>query len=134
MSEQKNWQEFNPFNSWKQFQDEWMAKFSKTAGDFVASEHFSKMLGKYLDVYLETSKPLRKHFHSFMEKSLQQMSMPTRNDFVSIAERVTNLEVRLDDLDAKSDEILSKLAVVEALLKPQPESEAQAKTEVEDNG
>ncbi len=31
--------------------------------------------------------------------------MPSRADVVSIAERMTNIEMRLDDLDAKLDDI-----------------------------
>ncbi len=31
--------------------------------------------------------------------------MPSRADFVGLAERVTNVEIRLDDMDAKLDRI-----------------------------
>jgi len=37
-------------------------------------------------------------------QALQQSNMPTRSDVVSLAERLTNIERRLDDLDAKLDE------------------------------
>jgi len=36
---------------------------------------------------------------------LEQLSMPSRADFVSLAERATNIEMRLDDMDAKLDRI-----------------------------
>ena len=40
-----------------------------------------------------------------MLKTLEQLAMPSRADVVSIAERMTNIEMRLDDLDAKLDNI-----------------------------
>ena len=42
-------------------------------------------------------------------QALQQLSMPTREDFVSLSERMTNLEMRLDDMDAKLDRIERRL-------------------------
>ena len=40
-----------------------------------------------------------------MLKTLEQLAMPSRADIVSIAERMTNIEMRLDDMDAKLDEM-----------------------------
>jgi len=40
---------------------------------------------------------------------LEQLSMPSRADFVSLADRVTNIEMRLDDMDAKLDRIVKLL-------------------------
>jgi hypothetical protein len=44
-----------------------------------------------------------------MEQSLQQMSLPTRKDVLGLAGRLTNLEMRLDDMEAKLDEVLDLL-------------------------
>jgi hypothetical protein len=49
-----------------------------------------------------------------MLKTLEQLSMPSRADIVSIAERMTNIEMRLDDLDTKLDgmqELVAKAVV-----------------------
>jgi len=40
-----------------------------------------------------------------MVQAFQQMGLPTRADFESLAERMTNLEMRLDDIDAKLDRL-----------------------------
>jgi len=40
-----------------------------------------------------------------MLQALQQLSMPSRADFVGLADRLTNIEMRLDDMDAKLDRI-----------------------------
>jgi polyhydroxyalkanoate synthesis regulator phasin len=44
-----------------------------------------------------------------MEQYLQQMSLPTQSEVVSLAERLTTIEMRLDDMDEKLDEILDQL-------------------------
>ena len=36
-----------------------------------------------------------------MEQVLTQLNMPTRNDVTRLAERLTNIEMRLDDMEAK---------------------------------
>jgi hypothetical protein len=48
---------------------------------------------------------MRRQMSELMEQSLQQMSLPTRKDILSIAQRLTNLEIRLDDMEAKLDEV-----------------------------
>jgi hypothetical protein len=40
-----------------------------------------------------------------MLQVLQQLSMPSRQDFIALADRFANLEMRLDDMDAKLDRI-----------------------------
>jgi hypothetical protein len=40
-----------------------------------------------------------------MLRVLEQLSMPSRADFISLAARATNIEMRLDDMDAKLDRI-----------------------------
>ena len=39
-----------------------------------------------------------------MTQVLTQLNMPTRTDVTSVAERLTHIEMRLDDLEAKLDE------------------------------
>jgi hypothetical protein len=58
-----------------------------------------------LDTYLTASTPFREALEKAMVRTLEQLAMPTRADVVSIAERMTNIEMRLDDLDAKLDTI-----------------------------
>jgi hypothetical protein len=40
-----------------------------------------------------------------MLQALQQLSMPSRADVISVAERLTNVEMKLDDIDAKLDKL-----------------------------
>ena len=106
--------EADPFAPFKQTQKAWLDAWAKTMGEAVAGEEFAKAMGQYLATYLETSAPMRRQIEESMEKYLQQMNMPTRNEVVSLAERLTNIEMRLDDLDAKMDQILDQLDQVKA--------------------
>jgi hypothetical protein len=42
----------------------------------------------------------------YTEASLAQANMPSRAEVVSLASRLTNIELRLDDMQAQLDEIL----------------------------
>jgi hypothetical protein len=55
-----------------------------------------------------------------MLKTLEQLAMPSRADVVSIAERMTNIEMRLDDLDAKLDNIQRLVVQAGAAPRVQP--------------
>jgi polyhydroxyalkanoic acid synthase PhaR subunit len=100
--------DFDPFELWKPFQDAW----AKALSESVSSEDFAKAMGKYLDEYLQTYAPMRRQVERFVEAYLQQMNLPTRAEVVGLAERLANIEMRLDDLDAKLDEALDDLKVL----------------------
>ncbi len=100
---------FDPFAPWKQFQGPMMEAWSKAMSEAVASDDFARSMGETLNSYLETSAPLQKQFESAMEKYLQGMQLPTRAEFLAFSERLTGLEMRLDDMEAKLDKILGLL-------------------------
>jgi len=55
---------------------------------------------------------------------LQQMSLPSRKEVLNLAERLTHIEMRLDDMDAKLDEVLDHL---QALRKTPKSGKANAR-------
>jgi hypothetical protein len=71
----------------------------------VNTEAYAQQSGAVLDAYLTASQPFRASLEKAMVSALQQLSMPTRPDFISVAERLTNVELRLDDMDNKLDRI-----------------------------
>ncbi len=88
---------------WRQFRDAYLEFWSKNMVEAVNSEAYAQATGTMLDTCLTTSAPFREALEKAMTAALQQMSMPTRADVVSVAERLTNLEMRLDDMDIKLD-------------------------------
>lgn len=94
---------FDPFEAWRGLRDANMDAWSKMMIEGVNTDAYAKASGAMLDNYLTASGPFREMLETTMTRVLGQLSMPTRDDFVSLAQRLTNIEIRLDDLDAKLD-------------------------------
>ncbi len=73
----------------------------------VNTDAYARTSGTILETYLSASSPFREAVEKAMLRVLEQLSMPSRADFISLADRVTNIEMRLDDMDAKLDRIES---------------------------
>jgi polyhydroxyalkanoic acid synthase PhaR subunit len=95
----------DPFEAWRGVRDAGMNAWAKAMVETVNSDEYAKATGVLLDASLSASAPFREALEKAMTKALQQLSMPTRDDFVSLAERLTNIEMRLDDMDAKLDRL-----------------------------
>ena len=113
--------------SWKQMQSIWMDGWSKMMGEAVGTEQFSKLMGQWLDFYFGWSGPVRKQVEELTERAFEQMNLPTRAELATIGKRLTAVEMRLDDLDAKVDEALAHLAAIREIVsaaRPQPANPA----------
>ena len=102
---------FDPMEPWRGMRDAYLEAWSKGMVEMVNTDAYAQATGTMLDTYLTVSTPFREAVEKAMLKTLEQLAMPSRADVVSIAERMTNIEMRLDDLDAKLDGML-------ALVKP----------------
>jgi len=105
-----NGAQFDPMGPFRQMRDAYLDVWSKTMVDTVNSESYARATGAMLDAYLTVSSPFRDAVEKAMLQALQQLSMPSRADFVSLAERLTNVEMRLDDMEAKLDRIEARIA------------------------
>jgi hypothetical protein len=101
--------------TWKSMRDTSLESWSKMMIDIVNSEDYSQTTGQWLDTYLTLSQPFRRIIDMMMTQVLTGLNMPMRTDVTSLAERLTNIETRLDDQDAKLDDILSAIKAVSAL-------------------
>ena len=91
--------------SWTAMRDANLEALSKMLIDLVNSEAYSQATSQWLDAYLTISQPLQRVLETTMTQVLTRLNMPLRTDVISLAERLTNVEMRLDDLDAKLDDI-----------------------------
>jgi hypothetical protein len=108
----------DPMDPWRGMRDAYLDAWAKTAVDMVNTEAYAEATGAMLDTYLTVSAPFREAVEKAMLKTLEQLAMPSRAEVISIAERMTNIEMRLDDLDAKLD-VIQKL-VTPAHSSPRP--------------
>jgi polyhydroxyalkanoic acid synthase PhaR subunit len=118
---------FDPMDPWRGVRDVYMDAWGKTMVDTVNTEAYAQATGAVLDTYLTVSAPFREAVEKAMLKTLEQLAMPTRADVVSIAERMTNIEMRLDDLDAKLDGIQRLITQAGAAPRPAQQKAPQAR-------
>lgn len=110
MSEEKSEEsQADPFANMIQFYDNWTKAWAKTMSETVASPRFAETMARQTEGSLEFWSLVRRQVGEAMEQYLQQMSLPTQSEVVSLAERLTTIEMRLDDVDAKLDEVLDQL-------------------------
>jgi hypothetical protein len=99
---------FNPFDPtgmMKSMRDAGMDAWSKMMIQVVNTEAYAQATAAALDAWLSTSAPFRKAIESAVTQVLVNLNMPTRTDVVALAERLTHIEMRLDDLEARLEEI-----------------------------
>lgn len=97
---------FDPFGIMKNMRDASMENWAKTMTDFVNSDSYTSAQAEMLNAWLATSTPFRKLLESTLSQSMRALQLPTSEDIVRLAERLTNIEMRLDDMDAKLDQAL----------------------------
>ena len=114
----------DPLGTWRAARDASLESWSRMMIDLVNSEAYSQATSQWLDTYLTFSQPFKRIIETTMTQVLAGLNMPTRTDLTTLAGRFTNVEVRLDDLDAKLDD-------VERAVQPLTASKQAADTHVE---
>ena len=105
-----NGKPFDPAESFREIRDNYLDSWAKVMIDLVNTDAYARATGTMLETCLSMSAPFRTALEKAMQQALQQLSLPSRDDFVSLAQRVTNVEMKLDDVDAKLDRIAKLLA------------------------
>jgi hypothetical protein len=98
--------DLSAYKSSRQMRDSYLDAMAKAMVEVVNTEGYAQASGAMLDTSLTMSAPYRETLEKTMLQVLQQLSLPSRQDFIALAERFTNLEMRLDDMDAKLDQIV----------------------------
>jgi hypothetical protein len=105
-ADQKKAEPVDPFEAFRGMRDAYLESMSKVMIDAVNSEEYAQATGSMLNGYLTLSAPFREALDKAMIMALEQLSLPSRQQVTALAERFTNLEMRLDDIDAKLDRIV----------------------------
>lgn len=111
--EEQRKQEIDPFGNMIEFYDSWTKAWASTMSDAVATESFAQSAAEQMEGSLEFMGFIRKQVADAMEQYLQQMNLPTRKEVIVVAERLTHIEMTIDDLDAKIDQILDLIKAEE---------------------
>lgn len=100
---------YDPMEPFRGMRDAYLEAMAKTMTDAVNSDAYAQASGAMLDNTLSMSAPFREALEKTMLQVLQQLSLPSRQDIIGLAERFTNLEMRLDDMDASLDGLEGKV-------------------------
>ncbi len=95
---------FDPTGMLKGMRDANMDAWAKIMVELVNSDAYAESTGAMLDAWLTSSAPFRKVMQKSLSQSLAELNLPSRDDVSRIAERLTNIEMRLDDIEAKIDD------------------------------
>lgn len=101
---------FDPMGLMKDMRNTNLDALAKMMSQMVHTDAYAEATGKMMDTWLTSSGPFRKAMENSMTQTLANLNMPSRDDVTRLAERLTNIEMRLDDLDAKLDEALHHIA------------------------
>jgi hypothetical protein len=96
----------DPFEALRGVRDAYLDSMSKVMINAVNSEEYAQATGALLGGYLTLTAPAREALDKAMLQALEQFSLPSRQQVAALAERLTNIEMRCDDMDAKLDRIL----------------------------
>jgi len=98
----------DPFEAWRKLRDANLEIWSRNMIETVNSDAYAQMTGGMLDAYLTASAPFRESMTKSLTQAMQQLNLPTREDFESLAQRMTNIEMQLDDLSARLEDKAQK--------------------------
>jgi hypothetical protein len=96
----------DPMAAFRVMRDAYLDTMAKSLTEAVNTESYAQANGAMLDSFLTVSTPFKEALDKSMLQALEQLSLPSRLDIISLAERFTNLEMRLDDMDAKLDNLV----------------------------
>jgi hypothetical protein len=104
----QNNETFNPFDPtglFKELRDANLDSLAKMMIQLVNTDAYAQATAVALDQWLAASAPLRQVMEKVMAQVLANAQMPSRADVISLAQRLTNIEMRLDDLEALLEEL-----------------------------
>lgn len=122
---QESTNSFDPFEPLRGMRDAYLDSMAKVMVDAVNTEGYAQASGAMLDSYLTASAPFRETLEKWMVMALQQLSLPSRQEVAALAERFTNVEMRLDDLDAKLDQIAKLIVEAKPVVAAAPNEPAK---------
>jgi hypothetical protein len=104
-TQEKNAKAYDAFEPFRAMRDAYLDAMAKATVEAVNTEAYAEATGAMLEGYLKTTAPFREALDKSMLQALQQLELPSRQEVAALAERFTNIEMRLDDIDAKLDAI-----------------------------
>lgn len=116
----------DPLEPFRGMRDAYLDAMAKAMVEAVNTEGYAQATGAMLENTLTISAPFRQAMEKSMSQVLEQLSLPSRQDILALAERFSNLEMRLDDMDAKLDRIEKQQKTAQSAVQAEPAREANS--------
>ena len=95
----------DPFQFWRDIYSKNEATWGKMLEQNMGTEAFAQMIGQTLDAYVSFQQALRES----MNRYLETMNLPSRDDFGRLGAQLVALEAKIDALDEKLDDLGDRL-------------------------
>ncbi|MEO6043837.1 MAG: poly(R)-hydroxyalkanoic acid synthase subunit PhaE [Tepidiformaceae bacterium] len=86
----------DPFEMWR----DWMANSERQWNGFLnnamATDQFTQSMGQFMDVYLN----MQKSMNEVMGRYMSALNLPTRNDILTLGERLSAIEDHLGTIES----------------------------------
>jgi len=82
---------------WREWVDGAERQWNSALNEFMGTEQFGQASGKMMEAFLG----MQASMNEATQRYLSALNLPTRNDVLSIAERLTGIEDRLSDIDRR---------------------------------
>lgn len=99
----------DPFSQMLKYWEDWSKTWAGSMSQMVASKQVADTMAQQMETNLSAMALMRRQMGDLMEQTLQQMNLPSRQAVLGLGERLTQIEMRLDDLQAKLDQALDLL-------------------------
>lgn len=110
----------DPMEKVRELRDAYLQTWSKYLIEAVNSESYAQASGAALNSYLNVAAPLKEPAEQALLRTLEQLHIPSSADFAGLAGRITNIEMQLDNADAKLDRIEKLLTARQSQVAPEP--------------
>ena len=95
----------DPMQFWRDWYSQAEATWGKVLEQNMGTEAYAQLIGQTLESYVG----IQKQFRESMNRYLETMNMPSRDDFSRLATQVVALENKIDALDEKLDDLVDRL-------------------------
>jgi len=99
----------DPFSQMLKYYEDWSKNWAGAMSQMVANKQVADTMAQQVETNLGAMALMRHQMGDLMEQTLQQMNLPSRQELLGVAERLTQIEIRLDDLEAKLDQAIDLL-------------------------
>ena len=96
----------DPTQFWRDWYQQSEAAWGKMLEQSLGTEAFAAMMGHTLDTYVTFQTALR----DSMNRYLETMNLPSRDDFSRVAAHIVAHEAKIDQLDEKLEDLQDTLA------------------------